>query len=128
MYVPAGACFLRSLYFRSLISFNPIRRPLRKNVASTFTLSLLPDRPPNVTGRGRNNRNRRHTSTTNINMADSKRTLVRLFPIVHCVKTNTLKGGRGGVRFLFWSFVSSTVAIIVMFFFVFVCLFFLHNK
>ena len=35
-------------------------------------------------------------------MADSKTNLVRLlFPIVHYVKTNTLKGERGGVRFLF---------------------------
>ena len=43
----------------------------------------------------------RHTSTTNINMADSNEPLALLFPIVHCVKTNTFKGGRGGVRFLF---------------------------
>ena len=55
-----------------------------------------------VTGRGRNSRNRRHTSTTNINMADYKTNLVRLFfPIIHCVKTNLFKGGRGGSPRLF---------------------------
>ena len=34
-------------------------------------------------------------------MADSSNLLRLIIPIVHCVKTNTFKGWRGGVRFLF---------------------------
>ena len=61
-------------FFCPVTSFTPIRRPSRKNVASTFTFSLLPDRPPNVTGRGRRSQSRTHTRQTYKAIWRTKRT------------------------------------------------------
>ena len=84
-------------FFCPVTSFTPIRRPSRKNVASTFTFSLLPDRPPNVTGRGRRSQSRTHTRQTYKAIWRTKRTSCVYCFSHHTSRLNQIRFKGGGV-------------------------------